>query len=282
MGLRFMGASQRPGDSKIILWGAPLDETTSFRKGTSSGPEKVRLASYGLETYSPNFEMDLKDVQFFDAGDILLPRGNLERSLKNIESFAFGFLRQGKKILTVGGEHLISLPLIRAANKVFPELRVIHLDAHADLRERYLGNHLSHASVMRRVCDFLSPSNIYQLGIRSGTKEEFDFARENIRFLSSNLVDADEILKSTELRECPIYLSIDIDVIDPAFAPGTGTPEPGGILPRELFEFIKKLKGLKIIGADIVEISPPNDVSDITSLLGAKIVREILFLLQYT
>ncbi len=278
MGLKFIGASHKLRGSKIILWGVPLDETTSFRRGTSSGPERIRLMSYGLETYSPISDRDLSEIIFFDAGDILIPRGNIERSVKNIESFAYSFLKRGFKLLTLGGEHLISLPLVSAAFRIFPNLKVIHLDAHADLREHYLGNHLSHASVMRRICDFLPPSNLYQLGIRSGTKKEFEFAKNNVSLLSPSLTDIEKIIES-DLKESPIYLTLDIDVVDPAFAPGTGTPEPGGVTPREIFDFLKKLRGLNIISADVVEISPPNDISDITSLLGAKIVREILFLL---
>ncbi|KUK13664.1 MAG: agmatinase [bacterium] len=272
-----MGASHNLRSSKIILWGIPLDETTSFRRGTYLGPERIRQCSYGLETYSPVFERDLSEVKFFDAGDISLPRGKLEQSLKNIEKFAYSFLKRNFKLLSLGGEHLISLPLIKAASSVFPELRVIHLDAHADLRGKYLGNELSHASVMRRVCEFLKPSNLYQFGIRSGLKEEFDFGKKNTRFYPFSLEKVDKVID--ELSPKPVYLSIDIDVIDPAFAPGTGTPEPNGITPKELFNFLEKIKSLNLIAVDVVEVSPPNDTSDITSLLGAKIVREILFLL---
>lgn len=272
-----MGASHNLRSSKIILWGIPLDETTSFRRGTYLGPERIRQCSYGLETYSPVFERDLSEVKFFDAGDISLPRGKLEQSLKNIEKFAYSFLKRNFKLLSLGGEHLISLPLIKAASSVFPELRVIHLDAHADLRRKYLGNELSHASVMRRVCEFLKPSNLYQFGIRSGLKEEFDFGKENTRFYPFSLEKVDKVID--ELSSKPVYLSIDIDVIDPAFAPGTGTPEPNGITPKELFNFLEKIKSLNLIAVDVVEVSPPNDTSDITSLLVAKIVREILFLL---
>lgn len=279
MGLKFIGASHNLRGSKAILWGVPLDETTSFRKGTCVGPERIRALSYGIETYSPAFDKDLTEIEFFDAGDILLPRGDLKRSLNNVEKFAYGFLKRGYKLLTLGGEHLISLPLIKAAFLNFSNLKVIHLDAHADLRERYLGNGLSHASVMKRVCDFLPTSNLFQFGIRSGSKEEFEFAKKNTHFSPFSL-EGIENLTSILFSE-PIYLSIDIDVIDPAFAPGTGTPEPNGITPRELFEFLYKLRGLNIVAADIVEISPPNDFSDITSLLGAKLVREILFLLLY-
>ncbi|MCS7233462.1 MAG: agmatinase [Synergistetes bacterium] len=261
----------------MVLWGVPLDETTSFRKGTCLGPERIRMVSYGIETYSPNFDRDLTEVKFFDAGNILLPRGNLKKSLNNIEKFAYGFLKQGYKLITLGGEHLLSLPLIKSAFLNFPNLKVIHLDAHADLRERYFGNGLSHASVMKRVCDFLSPSNLYQFGIRSGSKDEFEFAKKNTQIFPFSLEGIENL--KTKLSSEPIYLSIDIDVIDPAFAPGTGTPEPNGVTPRELFDFLYKLQGLNIIAVDIVEISPPNDFSDITSLLGAKLVREILFLL---
>ncbi len=277
MGLKYMGASSHLRGSRMIIWGIPLDETTSFRRGTCFGPERIRWASYSLETYSPLFDSDLSDISFFDAGDIILPRGKLEDSLKNVERFAHEFLKRGYKLITLGGEHLISLPLIKAAFKLMPDLKVIQLDAHADLRDIYLGNKLSHASVMKRVCDFMPPQNIYQIGIRSGTREEFIFARKNTNFFPFSIEEAHKALE--KIRDKPIYLTLDIDVVDPAFAPGTGTPEPGGITPRELFDFLLSLKGFNIISADIVEVSPPNDVSDITSILGAKLVREILFLL---
>lgn len=277
MGLKYMGASSHLRGSRIVLWGIPLDETTSFRRGTCFGPEKIRWASYGLETYSPLLDADLSDISFFDAGDIILPRGKLEDSLKRVEKLAFEFLKRGYKLIALGGEHLISLPLIKAAFKLIPDLKVVQLDAHADLRDIYLGNKLSHASVIKRICEFLPAKNIYQIGIRSGTREEFAFAKKNTNFFPFDLKKALEALK--EIRKDPLYLTIDIDVLDPAFAPGTGTPEPGGITPRELFDFLLSLKGFNIIGTDIVEISPPNDVSDITSILGAKLVREILFLL---
>ncbi len=277
MGLKYMGASSHLRGSRIVLWGVPLDETTSFRRGTCFGPERIRWASYGLETYSPLFDRDLSEIKFFDAGDIILPRGKLKESLRNVETFAYEFLKKGYKLIALGGEHLISLPLVKAAFRVFSELKVIQLDAHADLRDIYLGNELSHASVIKRICDFLPSQNIYQIGIRSGTREEFIFARKNTNFFPFDLKKALEALK--EIRKDPLYLTIDIDVLDPAFAPGTGTPEPGGITPRELFDFLISLKDFNIISTDIVEVSPPNDVSDITSILGAKLVREILFLL---
>ncbi len=277
MGLKYMGASSHLRGSRIVLWGVPLDETTSFRRGTCFGPERIRWASYGLETYSPLFDRDLSEIKFFDAGDIILPRGKLKESLRNVETFAYEFLKKGYKLIALGGEHLISLPLVKAAFRVFSELKVIQLDAHADLRDIYLGNELSHASVIKRICDFLPSQNIYQIGIRSGTREEFIFARKNTNFFPFSIKEARKALE--KIKNKPIYLTLDIDVVDPAFAPGTGTPEPGGITPRELFDFLISLKDFNIISTDIVEVSPPNDVSDITSILGAKLVREILFLL---
>jgi agmatinase len=272
----FMGSIDQYDEAKVVILGVPLEATLSFRPGTRFGPQQIRNVSVGLEEFSVYRNRDLTEVAFFDAGDVAFPYGNVEESLRLIEQAATQIIRDQKKPIFIGGEHLVSYPLIKAAAAQYPELVVLHFDAHADLRPDYLGQELSHATVMRQVVTkCLKPNNLYQFGIRSGTREEFKFAQEHTNLSVEAILDP---LTSVlpRIKECPLYLSIDIDVADPAFAPGTGTPEPGGCTSRELISVIHALQGLNLIGMDIVEVSPMNDVNDQTSLLAAKLIREAI------
>lgn len=271
----FMAASNNLEACRKILLGIPFDATTSFRPGARLAPYRIREVSEGLEEYSIYQDKSLENLNFYDAGDLILPFGNVPECLYRIEQAAAGFWQQGKKVFSVGGEHLVSLPLIKACHQLYPNLVVVQLDAHADLREEYMGEHLSHAAVMRRIAELIGKGRVYQLGIRSCTGDELSYARGNTVMYAGRLLDALEpVIKSIGFR--PVYFTLDIDVLDPAFAPGTGTPEPGGFTSRELFEFIQQIKSLNIVGFDIVEIAPPYDSGDITSILGAKIIREAL------
>ncbi|NPV93389.1 MAG: agmatinase [Firmicutes bacterium] len=272
----FMGSRDSYAEARAVILGVPLEVTVSFRPGTRFGPQQIRTVSYGLEEYSPYQDRDLNEAVFYDAGDLALPLGNLGESLNTIESAASILFTDGKLPVFLGGEHLVSLPLIKAAASRYPDLCVIHFDAHADLRPEYLGQPLSHATVMRRVTEVIDPRLLYQFGIRSGTREEFEYARQN-----TNLFPFEVLAPLTRARQAigekrPVYLSIDIDVVDPAFAPGTGTPEPAGISSRELLQSVDQLKGLNIVAIDLVEVSPPNDRQDITSVLAAKVIREAI------
>jgi len=238
------------------------------------GPARVREVSEGIEEYSFYQRKSLEELDFYDAGDISIPFGNVEESLRRMETVALALLQQGKKLFCMGGEHLVSWPIIKAYHKIYPELRVIHLDAHADLREDYLGERLSHATVMRRVAETIGDRRLLQMGIRSGTEEEMRFASEHTFFYFNRLPDIEEFRDL--LGNYPVYVSLDIDVLDPAFAPGTGTPEAGGFSSRQLLELLLNLKQFNIAGFDMVEISPPYDFGDNTALLGAKIMREAL------
>lgn len=260
--------------SKIIM-GIPMDTTTSFRPGTRLAPYRVREVSEGIEEYSVYQDRSLEEIEFADAGDIILPFGNVTASLDRINQIASIFVEQGKKLFSIGGEHLVSLPLIQAYHGAFPDLVVIQMDAHADLREGYLGDALSHASVMRHVVQKLGDKRLFQLGIRSGIRDELLFAREKTHLYLDRFLDALEEVKRL-VGSRPVYLSLDIDVLDPAFAPGTGTPEAGGVSSRDLLFALRDLAALKIVGFDMVEISPPYEQGDNTSILGAKILREAL------
>jgi len=276
---RYMSSLEDYGSASVILVGAPMDFTCSFKPGTRFGPQKIRQVSYGLEEYSVYLNKNLSDVCFYDCGDLDLPFGNVDESLNIISKAAREILNDNKAPLFIGGEHLISVPVIKSVyDKYGDDLIVIQFDAHADLRNDYLGCPNSHASAVRRLTDFMHGKKIYQFGIRSGTKEEFEYAGQNTNMFKFEVYHP---LKSIlpELKGYPVYVTLDIDVIDPAFANGTGTPEPGGISSNEMLQAVGLLKELNIVGFDLVEVSPPYDISDRTALLAAKIIREVLMIL---
>jgi agmatinase len=269
----FLGALDSYEEAHLALVGLPLELTVSFRPGTREGPQVIRTASQGLEEYSPYLDKDLRDCSFYDCGDLSLPFGNLQVCFQRIEGLCRILLADGKVPVFLGGEHLISLPVVKALVERYPALKVLHFDAHTDLRDDYLGEKYSHATVMRRICEIVGTENVYQFGIRSGTKEEFDYGRMYTNFHPFEILPGLEAVLPS-LRECPLYITIDIDVVDPAYAPGTGTPEPGGVTPQEIFYVFRLLQGCRIIGCDFVELAPVYDRSGITSLLVAKLVRE--------
>jgi len=275
---KFMGSNESYEDSNIILVGVPMDFTCSFRPGTRFGPQKIREVSIGIEEYSIYMDKSLEDYAYFDSGDLDLPIGNVERSLEIIGQAAKEILDDNKFSLFIGGEHLISVPVIREVyNKYGDELIVVHFDAHADLREGYLGCPNSHASAIRRLVDFMPGKNIYQFGIRSGTKEEYEYAKANTNMYTIEVL---EPLKKVvnKFKGRPVHFTLDIDVVDPAYANGTGTPEPGGISSKELIQALDVMKDLNIVGFDIVEVSPHYDQSDRTALLAAKIIRDMIMI----
>lgn len=282
--LKGMNPAHRPGmrarDSrKAVLLGAPLDVTVSFRPGCRFGPERIRAVSRSLEEYSFALQKGLDDVDFEDAGDIDIPPGNPARSVDQIELACTEIFQQGSLLFLIGGEHLVTLGAVRAAKKFYPNLQVLQLDAHADLRDEYGEEKLSHATVMRRVLEEIGPGRLHQVGIRSGVAEEVAVMRRYTAYYPGNFLDAlGQAIAA--LEDKPVYLSIDIDVVDPAFAPGTGSPEPGGITSAELLEGLRLIgsKGINLIGMDVVEVSPPQDPSDVTSLLAARVIRDALIM----
>ncbi|WP_067623292.1 agmatinase [Alicyclobacillus acidiphilus] len=271
----FIGSTLDFESAKAVIYGMPMDWTVSFRSGTRLGPTRIREVSLGLEEYSPYLDRDLSDITYFDAGDIPLPFGNAEESLDRIYEYVSALYAADKLPMGLGGEHLVSWGSIRAAVEKYPELRVIHIDAHTDLRDHYEGQHYSHATVIKKVCDAIGPDRVYQFGIRSGTREEFQWARANTRFAPFELA---EPLRSVlpELHGKPIYVTWDIDVFDPATAPGTGTAEHGGIFAPEAFRAIQYMRSLNIVGFDLVEVAPQIDPTEQTQILAAKIIREAL------
>lgn len=276
-GNEFIGATQDYAAVQAVIYGMPMDWTVSFRSGTRLGPSRVREVSIGLEEYSPYLDKHLEDVKYFDAGDIPLAFGNPQRSTEQIREFVEKIVADGKFPLGIGGEHLVSLGPIRALANKYPDLVIVQLDAHADLREQYEGEPYSHSAIMRMASAFIHPKNIYQFGIRSGTREEFKWGREHTNFYPFTVL---EPLKKVlpELQGRPVYVTVDIDVLDPAFAPGTGTAEPGGITSLELLQSIHAIAeaGLHVVGFDIVEVSPGIDPSELSQIVASKVIREVL------
>ena len=277
--VNFIGCDSEYEEADIVLYGAPFDSTTSFRPGARFGCQAVRAESFGLETYSPYQERDLTDGSVFDSGDPELPMGSAEESLRMIEERCGKILADGKLPFLIGGEHLVTLGAIRAVQKKYPDLAVIHLDAHADLREDYLGVKLSHACVMRRCWELVGDGSIWQLGIRSGDREEFRWAGEgHVRMSPFTLQDAGAAAEA--FRGRPVYLTLDLDVLDPSVFPGTGTPEAGGVSFSELLLALLEICGkARIVGCDAVELSPHYDMSGVSTATAGKVIRELLIAL---
>lgn len=259
-------------DSQIVMVGLPFDGTCSYRPGSRFAPERLRPASWGLEDYSPIFNKHLDEACFFDAGELEFPLGNTKASLDLIEENARQVYLDGKKFLGIGGEHLVTYPAVKACLEKYPDLKIVHFDAHTDLREDYLGEKLSHASVMRRIGEMTGFHNIRQIGIRSGLKEEFDLMKEYGTLIHSP--SELDVFKNEK-----IFLTIDIDVLDPSVMPGTGTPEAGGLTYCELNNWLQYLKNFDIAGADVVELAPDYDSSGVSTAVTTKVIRDVLMIM---
>ena len=272
----FIGCDGEYGDARIALFGAPFDSTTSFRPGARFGSSAIRHESFGLETYSPYQDKDLADINVFDCGDLELCFGSAEAALKDIEEKAKEILSDGKLPFLVGGEHLVTLGAVRAAAERYPDLHIIHFDAHADLRDDYLGARLSHACVMRRCHELTGDGRIHQFCIRSGEKAEFAFAGAHTDLHKFGFDGLKELVGKLAGDRTPVYLTVDLDCLDPALFCGTGTPESGGVSFTQLLEAILAVSRCNIIGADVNELAPMLDASGASTAAACKIVREML------
>lgn len=265
-------------EAKAVIFGAPYDSTTSYRPGTRSGPPAIRAESFGIETYSPYQNLDLEDFRFFDAGDLELPFGDVPRAIDMIEEETARILDAGKTPILLGGEHLVTLGAVKAVAKRHEDLHIIHFDAHADLRDDYLGMRLSHACVLRRCHDILGDGRIWQFGIRSGTRDEFDFMKAGHVTTEPFSLDTLESLSFKD--KTPVYLTVDLDVIDPSEFPGTGTQEAGGITFNQLRKALTGiLRRFNVVALDNVELSPILDPSGRSTALACKLLREELLAL---
>lgn len=275
----FMACDAEYEDAKTVLFGAPFDSTTSYRPGTRFGSRTIRQESFGVETYSPYQDKDMTDYSFFDSGDLELCFGSSEKALEDIEEITQTILEDGKRPFMMGGEHLVTLGAVRAVSKKYPDLHIIHFDAHADLREEYLGAQLSHAAVLKRCWELVGDGRIFQFGIRSGDREEFLWGKDHVFTNKFNFNGLKETVES--LKGKPVYFTLDLDVLDPSVFPGTGTPEPGGVTFNELRDAVELVcSSLNIVGCDVNELSPPYDPSGISAAAACKIVREMLLALE--
>ena len=276
----FIGCDASYEDADIVLFGAPFDSTTSYRPGTRFGSAVIRHESYGLETYSPYQDKDLTDYQVFDSGDIELSMGSSQIALDQISERTRTILEDGKLPLMIGGEHLVTLGAFREVFKMYPDVHIIHFDAHTDLRDDYLGVQLSHACVIRRCHDLVGDGHIHQFGIRSGDRPEFRWAAEGHTDMHKfNLDGLEECVR--EIADKPVYFTIDLDVLDPSIFPGTGTPEAGGIGFMDLIEAIQLIGScLNVVGCDVNELSPTYDQSGVSTAVACKVVRELILALN--
>ena len=276
----FIGCDRDYAAAKIVLYGAPFDSTTSFRPGARFGPAAMRHESFGLETYSPYQDADLTDCAVFDSGDMELCFGSSEAALADIEARAAEILADGKLPLLLGGEHLVTLGAVRAAVKKYPNLHIIHFDAHADLRDDYLGAKLSHACVIRRCHELVGDGRIHQFCIRSGEREEFAFAKEHTQMQKFTFDGLEETVAQLKADGTPVYFTIDLDCLDPAVFAGTGTPEAGGVSFVQLLAALRCVCMANVIGADVNELAPMLDASGVSTATACKVLRELLLALH--
>lgn len=268
----WMGQNENYASSDIVMLGMPFDGTVSYRSGSRFAPEQIRLASWGLEDYSPRFDKHLEDVNFHDAGDLEFPLGNTYKSLDLIEENVEQIYKDDKRVFGIGGEHLVTLPEIKAVAKFYKDLAIVHFDAHTDLREEYLGEEMSHSAVIRHASKIVGAENIKQIGIRSGMKEEWEFMKKH-NTLTHEYSGLDE------LKGKKIFVTVDLDVLDPSVMPGTGTPESGGMQFNELIGWFEYLKNFDIVGADVVELAPDYDASGVSTAVATKVIRELLMVM---
>lgn len=273
--MNFIAAEADFDEARAVIFGAPFDGTTSFRPGTRFGPGAIRAESDGIETYSPYQNKDLEDIAVFDSGDLLLPFGNTEAVLDMICARTAEILEAGKMPVMLGGEHLVTLGAVRAMVQKYPELHIIHFDAHTDLRDDYLGERLSHATVIRRCHDLLGDGRIHQFGIRSGERAEWDFAFAHTDFHPFNVKDVLDVVLALG-SDVPVYVTLDLDVLDPSLFCGTGTPEVGGVFFQDLEEALLALEALNVVGFDMNELSPHYDASGVSTAVACKVLREML------
>lgn len=271
----FIGCDSEYENAKIVLFGAGFDGTTSFRPGTRFAPSAIRNESFGIETYSPYQDKDMLDYSYFDSGDLELPFGSVRRTVADIAMRTDTILADGKIPFMIGGEHLVTLGAVMAVKDKTEDLYIIHFDAHADLRDDYLGQPLSHACVLRRCHELVGDDHIFQFGIRSGDREEFVFASEHTEMHKFNFDGLEEVVE--KLKGKKVYFTLDLDVLDPSVFPGTGTPEAGGVTFEELRKAVTLVcSKLDIVGCDVNELSPHYDQSGASTAVACKIIREML------
>ena len=270
----FVSAKASFQDSAAIILGCPFDGTASFRPGARFGPSAIRRASWGIETYSPYLDRDLDQIRIHDMGDMDLPLGDKEISFRLIQEALRKILSDRKFPIVLGGDHLVTLPVVEEILRVYPKLHLIHVDAHTDLREDYLGETLSHSTVMRKLLAPLGKGRLSQIGVRSGTEDEFRLADRLKTVVPLGQASVRSMVK--RLKNRPVYITLDLDVFDPGILPGVGTPEPGGITFQQFISLLKGLQSLHVIGFDLVELTPDYDPTQISAITASVILREMI------
>ena len=276
--LKFLEASDNP-HSDIWIVGIPFDGTASYKSGARFAPDAIRRASQGIESYSPYLNADLTDIKAYDYGNMEISFSSPEKTIEEINEFYSVVIKKRKKICTFGGEHSITYPIVKAMLKEYPDLKLIHLDAHADMRNEYGGNKYSHASVIKRILEIIDKNNYYGYGIRSGLKNSFRILNSLKHFHPFRSLNKLDEIKFPIAKSEPVYITLDMDILDPSYFPGTGAPEPAGLTTRELLNFILKLDGLNIVGFDIVELCPSCDPSGISETTASFFARELLLIM---
>jgi agmatinase len=270
----FISAKASFSESASVILGCPFDGTASFRPGARFGPSAIRRASWGIETYSPYLDRDLIQLSIHDMGDLELPLGEKVLALNMIRQGVRQILAAGKFPILLGGDHLISLPVVEEILKVYPKVHLIHLDAHTDLREDYLGEALSHSTVIRKIVEQRKTGRLFQIGARSGTREEFLYAKKLKSIVSIDRGPLRSMLRS--LGKNPVYITLDLDIVDPGILPGVGTPEPGGLTFQAFLSLLKALRPLNVVGFDVVELTPDYDPTQVSSVTASVILREMI------
>jgi agmatinase len=270
--LRYLGSQYSLVNPDVVLVGVPYDGTVTFRPGARFAPAAVRIWSDVLETYCPVFKRDLTDVKLLDAGDLPSQAADWGSMADSVRATVSDVLSRGASSILIGGEHSITLPAVEAYAEYHDDLAVVQMDAHLDLRDDYNGNRFSHATVMRRILEKTGPDSLFQFGARSGIRQEWDLAE------SEKTIVTDLRTLCARLRGRPIYLSIDLDVLDPSVMPETGTPEPGGMSFTEIHQTIFAMRELEIVGGDVVEYSPVPGGGGPSGAVAAKVIRELIFL----
>ena len=274
---RFIACDRSFADARIVVYGIPFEGRVNLRKGADAGPADIRAASDSIETYSPALARDLEELPLTDLGDCELPDGAAPREqLDAARDEIVAWWRPDLIPFMLGGDHTATVPVIEALVHAIPDLRVLQLDAHPDTREEFLGERYNYASAMARVMDVLPPDRVYQVGMRTGSREEFEHRRPLFfPAMSGHPLDVVRRLLP-ELEAHPLYVTIDVDVLDPAEAPGTGSPEPGGLRVAELIQIVRMLGACRVVGGDLVEVAHAWDPTGRTGIAASWVIREAL------
>lgn len=273
----FITCRPDPAGAAVVIYGIPFEGRVNQRKGAALGPGAIRRASDLLETYVPALGLDLADLALADAGDVFVPDAEPRAALTAIGRDLDGVLDPRQRWVFLGGDHTVTAPIVGAALRRHPDLRVVQFDAHPDLRREFLGESWNYASAMTRVLDHLPPERLYQVGLRTGDREEWLPPRGTRVFPGWTVPVAEAAAQvAADVGPHPLYVTLDIDVLDPTVAPGTGSPEPGGIAVADLLAALRQLGTARIVGLDLVEVSPLWDPSGRTAVTAAAILREAI------